>query len=104
MEWIIAQNSHQRGTFATTCPRFGSIIDGMSTAPHGRLGIPAGTALYVGAVLGPGVLILPALAAPPAGPAWGVAWGGLLAVSVAVATTFAALGVRPPVAGGAAAY
>jgi amino acid efflux transporter len=29
----------------------------------------AGTALYVGAVLGPGVLIIPALAAEAAGPA-----------------------------------
>jgi amino acid efflux transporter len=69
-----------------------------------RLGVASGTALYVGAVLGPGVLILPALAAQAAGPASVVAWGGLLAVSVAVAVTFAALGVRHPVAGGAAAY
>jgi amino acid efflux transporter len=76
----------------------------MSTVRHARLGVAAGTALYVGAVLGPGVLILPALAARAAGPASVLAWAGLLAVSVAVATTFAALGVRHPVAGGAAAY
>ena len=76
----------------------------MSTVRHARLGVTAGTALYVGAVLGPGVLILPALAARAAGPASVLAWAGLLAVSVAVATTFAALGVRHPVAGGAAAY
>jgi amino acid efflux transporter len=63
-----------------------------------------GTALYVGAVLGPGVLILPALAAEAAGPASVLAWIGLLALSAPLALTFAALGVRQPEAGGTAAY
>jgi amino acid efflux transporter len=63
-----------------------------------------GTALYVGAVLGPGVLILPALAAEAAGPASVLAWIGLLALSAPLAFTFAALGVRQPEAGGTAAY
>jgi amino acid efflux transporter len=98
---IIARNRHQHGTSATICPRFGAIMRGMRNA---RLGVTSGTALYVGAVLGPGVLILPALAAQAAGPASVLAWAGLLGVSVAVAVTFAALGVRHPVAGGAAAY
>ena len=62
------------------------------------------TALYVGAVLGPGVLILPALAAEAAGPASVLAWVGLLAVSAPLAIAFAALGVRYPEAGGTAAY
>jgi amino acid efflux transporter len=62
------------------------------------------TALYVGAVLGPGVLILPALAAEAAGPASVLAWVGLLALSAPLAATFAALGVRLPEAGGTAAY
>ena len=62
------------------------------------------TALYVGAVLGPGVLILPALAAEAAGPASVLAWVGLLALSAPLAITFAALGVRQPEAGGTAAY
>ncbi len=62
------------------------------------------TALYVGAVLGPGVLILPALAAEAAGPASVLAWAGLLAISVPLAITFAVLGVRQPEAGGTAAY
>src|SRR3954464_2432586 len=61
-------------------------------------------AMYVGAVLGPGVLFLPALAARVAGPASILAWLGLLALSAAVAGTFAALGVRFPEAGGTAAY
>jgi amino acid efflux transporter len=76
----------------------------MSNPRPAGLGVASGTALYVGAVLGPGVLILPALAAQAAGPASVLAWAGLLALSVAIATTFAALGVRHPVAGGAAAY
>ena len=61
-------------------------------------------ALYVGAVLGPGVLLLPALAAEAAGPASVLAWVGLLAISAPLAVTFAALGVRYPEAGGTAAY
>src|SRR6185295_4729679 len=61
-------------------------------------------ALYVGAVLGPGVLLLPALAAKAAGPASVLAWVGLLALSAPLAATFAALGVRFPEAGGTAAY
>jgi amino acid efflux transporter len=76
----------------------------MSSTRTTGLGVASGTALYVGAVLGPGVLILPALAAQAAGPASVLAWAGLLAVSLAIAVTFAALGVRHPVAGGAAAY
>jgi amino acid efflux transporter len=64
----------------------------------------SGTALYVGAVLGPGVLLIPALAAEAAGPASVLAWVGLLALSAPLAITFAALGVRHPEAGGTAAY
>ena len=62
------------------------------------------TALYVGAVLGPGVLLLPALAAEAAGPASVLAWAGLLALSAPARHHFAALGVRFPEAGGTAAY
>src|SRR5689334_16541284 len=61
-------------------------------------------ALYVGAVLGPGVLFIPAVAAREAGPASILAWAGLLALSVPLAATFAALGTRQPEAGGTAAY
>ena len=64
----------------------------------------SGIAMYVGAVLGPGVLLLPALAAEAAGPASVIAWVALLALSVPLAITFAALGVRQPEAGGTAAY
>jgi amino acid efflux transporter len=68
------------------------------------LGVVRGSALYVGALLGPGLLLVPSLAAEAAGPASIIAWAALLVFSAPVAITFAALGVRHPVAGGVAAY
>src|SRR5438034_7443429 len=68
------------------------------------LGVVRGSALYVGALIGPGLLLVPALAAQAAGAASIVAWGALLVLSAPLAVTFAALGVRHPVAGGVAAY
>jgi amino acid efflux transporter len=70
---------------------------------HG-LGVLRGSALYVGALIGPGLLLVPALAAEAAGAASIVAWGALLLLSAPLAITFAALGVRHPVAGGVSAY
>lgn len=63
-----------------------------------------GTALYVSAVLGPGVLTLPALAAGAAGPAFLLALVALLALSVPLASTFAALGRTFPGGGGLPAH
>jgi amino acid efflux transporter len=71
---------------------------------HGKLGVVRGAALYVGALIGPGVLLVPALAVQAAGAASILAWAGLLVLSAPLAVTFAALGVRHPVAGGVAAY
>lgn len=68
------------------------------------MGAGQGAALLVGAVLGPGMLVLPQLAAAAAGPASVLAWAGLLALSVPVALTFAALGVRHPDGGGVASF
>ena len=70
----------------------------------GTLGVSRGAALYVGALIGPGVLLVPALAAQAAGPASIIAWAGLLVLSAPLAIAFAALGVKHPVAGGVAAY
>ncbi|QHC26836.1 amino acid permease [Streptomyces sp. GS7] len=64
----------------------------------------SGTALCAGAVLGPGVLTLPSLAAAAAGPASILAWVVLLAMCVPVAASFAALGARFPDGGGVATY
>lgn len=69
-----------------------------------RLGVAQGTAMLLGGVLGPGILVLPHLAAVSAGPASTLAWLGLLALSVPVALTFAALGSRYPDGGGVAAF
>ena len=63
-----------------------------------------GTAMYVGAVLGTGVIALPALAAETAGPASLLAWAGLVVVSAPLAAVFAALGARHPDAGGVSTY
>ncbi|GAA3212785.1 APC family permease [Actinocorallia longicatena] len=76
----------------------------MTSLNNGRLNFGQGTALLIGAVLGPGTLVLPRLASDAAGPASILAWAGLLLLSVPVALTFAALGVRHPGSGGVAAF
>jgi amino acid efflux transporter len=68
------------------------------------LGVIRGGALYVGALIGPGLLLIPALAVQSAGAASIVAWAALLLLSAPLAITFAALGVRHPVAGGVSTY
>jgi amino acid efflux transporter len=74
------------------------------SAQRGTLGVWRGAALYVGSLIGPGVLLVPALAVQAAGPASVIGWAVLLLLSAPLALTFAALGVRFPVAGGVAAY
>jgi amino acid efflux transporter len=69
-----------------------------------KLGVVRGSALYIGALIGPGLLLVPALAVEAAGGASVIAWGGLIVLSAPLAITFAALGIRHPVAGGVAAY
>ncbi len=78
-------------------------VDPCVTDRH-KLGVVHGAALYVGALIGPGLLLVPALAMQAAGAASIVAWGALLVLSAPLAITFAALGVRHPVAGGVSAY
>jgi amino acid efflux transporter len=73
-------------------------------AAERTLGVWRGAALYIGALIGPGVLLVPALAAQAAGPVSILAWAGLLVFSAPLAIAFAALGVRHPVAGGVSAY
>jgi amino acid efflux transporter len=77
---------------------------GAATTAGGRLSLPQGVALYVGAVLGTGVIALPALAADAAGPASLLAWLGLVLASIPLASTFAVLGARHPDAGGVSTY
>jgi amino acid efflux transporter len=63
-----------------------------------------GAALYIGALVGPGLLLLPGLAAAEAGPASILAWLGLLALSGLFAAVFSALGRNNPSAGGVIGY
>ncbi|MGW2939242.1 APC family permease [Streptomyces sp. NPDC001156] len=76
----------------------------VSAQPVGRLTVWQGAALYIGAVLGTGVIALPALAARAAGPASLLAWVALVVVSVPLAATFSALGARYPDGGGVSTY
>ncbi|GGQ60905.1 amino acid permease [Couchioplanes caeruleus subsp. azureus] len=63
-----------------------------------------GTATVLGGVLGPGMLVLPHLAAEAAGPGSVLAWAALILISVPVAFTFALLGLRHPDGGGVAHF
>ena len=74
------------------------------TATGGTITVAQGAALSVGAVLGTGVITLPALAAEVAGPASLLAWAALVLLSVPLASTFAALGARHPDGGGVSTY
>lgn len=61
-------------------------------------------ALYVGAVVGGGVLILPGTAASAAGPSALFAWAFDCLLGLPLALTFAALAARHPDAGGVASF
>ena len=74
----------------------------MSTSP--RLTAPAAVALYVGALVGPSLLLLPGVVVATAGPASVLVWVGLLCLSALLAWIFAALGARLPSSGGTADY
>jgi amino acid efflux transporter len=74
-----------------------------STNPQ-NLTTSRGAALYIGAILGPGLLLLPGLAAAEAGPASILAWLGLLGLSGLFAVVFSALGRHVPSAGGVMGY
>lgn len=63
-----------------------------------------GIALYVGAVVGAGVLILPGTAAALAGPASMLAWAFAALLGIPLALTFAALAAREPDAGGVSTF
>jgi amino acid efflux transporter len=90
----------QESTIAPTTAPSHSV----DTPAGGSLTVPQGTALAVAAVLGTGVITLPALAAGIAGPASLVAWAALVVLSVPLASTFAAMGARFPDTGGVSTY
>jgi amino acid efflux transporter len=71
---------------------------------EGRIGLPSASALYIAAVLGTGILVLPGLAADAAGPASILAVGIVSIFSIPLAGTFAALAARYPDGGGVATF
>jgi len=74
------------------------------SAETGQVGVVRGTALFVAAIIGPGILTLPAIAAAQAGPASLLSLAVLLVASAPVALTFVALRRAAPGAGGIAGY
>ncbi|WP_430020390.1 amino acid permease [Paenibacillus sp. MABNR03] len=64
------------------------------------IGMPQAVALYISAVLGSGVLIVPGLAAELAGPASLLAWGGMVLLILPLALSMGLLSARYPDAGG----
>jgi amino acid efflux transporter len=75
-----------------------------STTSKAGMSTAQGAAVSIGAVLGTGVVGLPALGAKIAGPASLIAWAVLILLSIPLASTFAALGARYPDAGGVSTY
>lgn len=73
-------------------------------ATGGSIGLVQASALYIAAVLGTGILVLPALAATKAGPASVLSVVAVLLLSIPLAGTFAALAARYPDSGGVATY
>jgi amino acid efflux transporter len=73
-------------------------------AAGGRVGVVRASALYVAAVLGTGILVLPGLAAAAAGPASILSVGAVFLLSIPLAGTFASLAARFPDAGGVATF
>ncbi|MCI2422076.1 amino acid permease [Saccharopolyspora sp. K220] len=76
----------------------------MSNASPQALSSTRGAAMYIGALLGPSLLLLPGLAAEIAGPASILAWVGLLALSGLLAWVFTAFGTRLGGGAGVAGY
>ena len=64
------------------------------------IGMPQAIALYIGAVLGSGVLIVPGLAAEMAGPASLLAWGFMTLLILPMALSMGLLSAKFPNAGG----
>jgi amino acid efflux transporter len=72
--------------------------------PAATLGRAQGVALYAGAVLGSGVLVIPAVAAELAGPASLVAWGAMTLLTLPLALTMSLLSARFPGGGGVSTF
>lgn len=81
-----------------------SLLTSESNQSKGVLKLPHIVALYIGAVLGSGILILPGLSADLAGPASLVAWALMGLLVVPMALTMALLASKYPDTGGVSTY
>ncbi|MBY9079239.1 amino acid permease [Paenibacillus sp. HN-1] len=71
-----------------------------SVTLRNQIGMPQAIALYIGAVLGSGILIVPGLAAEMAGPASLLAWGLMTLLILPMALSMGFLSAKYPNAGG----
>lgn len=85
-----------------TQPRTQSQIKSKSL--NQSIGMPQAIALYISAVLGSGILLVPGLAAEVAGPASLVAWGLMIILILPMALSMGLLSARFPNAGGVSHY
>ncbi|MET1021700.1 MAG: APC family permease [Arthrobacter sp.] len=76
----------------------------INSSKRAGLGLFRATGIYVGAILGSGILVLPAIAAKEAGPASLLAWSLLLVFCTPVAFSFAEMSRQQPDAGGIAHF
>lgn len=76
----------------------------MAQSLHRTITVTQGVALYVGAIVGAGVLLLPGISATQAGPAAILAWVFDAVLGIPLALTLAALTSRYPTAGGVATF
>ncbi|MGN6272546.1 MAG: APC family permease [Protaetiibacter sp.] len=91
-------------TPAAPAPALTAVEATTASVAHGRIGLPTASALYIAAVLGTGILVLPGLGVDAAGPASILAVGIVLVLSIPLAGTFAALAGRYPDGGGVATF
>ena len=78
--------------------------DKVSGALKRSISVWQGIALYVGAVIGSGILILPGMTAGIAGADALLSWGAMILLSIPLAYTFAFLAKEYPSAGGISAF
>src|SRR5690606_35145013 len=98
------KDEHMTRTPAAPASAITAVEATTTSVAHGRIGLPTASALYIAAVLGTGILVLPGLGVDAAGPASILAVGIVLVLSIPLAGTFAALAGRYPDGGGVATF
>ena len=97
---VAYQGRPRRLNLPSRAARSGALLSHAHSGPT----TPAGIALYIGALLGPSLLLVPGLAAAIAGPASHRRLGGAAGLSGLLAWVFMVLGRTMPRRGGVAGY